>query len=404
MPIPKQLFHIAGNLGQRGRRFMRFVGLSRLHDLVEGIFPERHIYVRSGGDMRAIVLTSGKQALAASAGAMAALWMGVCTATMIINLFAVGGGDQEAIKLRSYYERLIADRQARLNSAITQLSDNSGGVQQLADDVEKRNTALAMLIGDVKDAPGLAAAVKPRTDFNGFGTPLQRIRSVKADQERLIAEAAGYAKSRAERLRIAMRLAGLTPESYTGAGEGLGGPLIDAKDPRALAAILDVDDNFATRIRDAAVDMSDMRALQSTTTKLPLNKPTDSGQKSSGFGVRFDPFTGRPAFHSGLDFAGGIGTPIHVTAPGVVSFTGVRSGYGNTIEIDHGGGFKTRYAHLSAISVHVGQHVTLGDRIGAMGSTGRSTGPHLLYEVWVNGRAENPDRFVKAGDYVQQAG
>jgi murein DD-endopeptidase MepM/ murein hydrolase activator NlpD len=99
-----------------------------------------------------------------------------------------------------------------------------------------------------------------------------------------------------------------------------------------------------------------------------------------------------------------MGTAIHVTAPGVVSFTGVRSGYGNTIEIDHGGGFKTRYGHLSAIGVKIGQHVALGERIGAMGSTGRSTGPHLHYEVWVNGRAENPDRFVKAGDYVQQTG
>ena len=96
-------------------------------------------------------------------------------------------------------------------------------------------------------------------------------------------------------------------------------------------------------------------------------------------------------------------TPIHATAPGVVSFTGVRSGYGNTVELDHGRGFKTRYAHLAAISVSVGQHVAVGQRLGGMGSTGRSTGTHLHYEVWLNGRAMNPDRFLKAGDYVQQA-
>lgn len=383
---------------------MRFGSLARLHAVFEEVFPERHIYVRSGGDMRAVVLTTGKQTFAAFLGALCALWIGVCTASMLINAFSVGGGDQEAAKIRAYYERLIADRQARLNSAITQLSDNSGGVEQLAADVEKRNAALAMMISDAKDAPGLASAVKPRTDFNGFGTPLQRIRSVKSDQDRLIAEAESYSKSRAERLRIAMRMAGLNPASYTGAGEGLGGPLIDAKDPRALAAILDVDEDFAARIRDAAVNLEDMRALAATTAKLPFAKPTETGARSSGFGVRIDPFNGRPAFHPGLDFAGGMGTPIHVTAPGVVSFTGVRSGYGNTIEVDHGGGFKTRYGHLSAIGVRVGQHVALGERIGAMGSTGRSTGPHLHYEVWVNGRVENPDRFVKAGDYVQQAG
>ena len=85
-----------------------------------------------------------------------------------------------------------------------------------------------------------------------------------------------------------------------------------------------------------------------------------------------------------------------------MSFTGVRSGYGNCIEIDHGGGFKTRYAHLRSISVVVGQRVGVGTRIGGMGSTGRSTGTHLHYEVWVNGRVQNPIRFLRAGNYVQQ--
>jgi murein DD-endopeptidase MepM/ murein hydrolase activator NlpD len=178
--------------------------------------------------------------------------------------------------------------------------------------------------------------------------------------------------------------------------------LIEAKDPRALAAVLDVDQDFAGRIQHAVADLSDMHTLNETASDLPLAHPTTDTRETSGFGVRVDPFTNRPAFHPGQDFAGAYGTAIHVTAPGVVSFTGVRSGYGNTIEVDHGHGFKTRYAHLSAISIQVGQHVAVGQRIGAMGSTGRSTGTHLHYEVWVNGRAQNPLRFVKAGDYVQQ--
>ena len=149
-------------------------------------------------------------------------------------------------------------------------------------------------------------------------------------------------------------------------------------------------------------DLSDLQGLSDSAQGLPLAHPTFDTRETSGFGVRLDPFTGRPAYHSGQDFAGAYGSPIYVTAPGVVSFTGARSGYGNTIEVDHGHGFKTRYAHLSAISVRVGQHVAVGQRIGAMGSTGRSTGTHLHYEVWVDGRAQNPLRFVKAGDYVQQ--
>ena len=104
-----------------------------------------------------------------------------------------------------------------------------------------------------------------------------------------------------------------------------------------------------------------------------------------------------------MDFAASVGTPIHAAGPGVIAFTGSRNGYGNVVEIDHGGGFKTRYAHLSAITVAPGQRVAVGQRIGGMGSTGRSTGSHLHYEVWVNGRAQNPDRFLRAGTYVQQA-
>jgi murein DD-endopeptidase MepM/ murein hydrolase activator NlpD len=135
---------------------------------------------------------------------------------------------------------------------------------------------------------------------------------------------------------------------------------------------------------------------------MPLGRPTTTPEQSSGFGVRFDPFTRRPAYHAGLDFPGGYATPIYSTGPGVVSFVGQRSGYGNVVEIDHGRGLKTRYAHLSGFAVHVGQRVAVGQRIAAMGSTGRSTGTHLHYEVWVNGRAQNPGRFLKAGQYVLQ--
>jgi murein DD-endopeptidase MepM/ murein hydrolase activator NlpD len=230
------------------------------------------------------------------------------------------------------------------------------------------------------------------------------VQTIRASQDELLDATDSFARSRADRLRLAFRLAGLTPAAYMPHGGALGGPLIESKDPRALAAVLDVDEGFATRIQHAAADLSEARALTDAAGALPFARPTDGGSQSSNFGVRIDPFTGRPAFHSGMDFAGAMMTPVHATAPGVVSFTGVRNGYGNTIEIDHGRGFKTRYAHLAKIAVRVGERVTVGSRLGGIGSTGRSTGPHLHYEVWVNGRAQNPDRFVRAGAYVLQAG
>jgi murein DD-endopeptidase MepM/ murein hydrolase activator NlpD len=382
---------------------MAITRFKRLRQSLEELFPERHLYVRSGGEMRGYVFSTGKQLMCATGVAAAALWMGVCTASMMVNALSVSSTDQMVIKQKAYYERLNADRQARLNSAVAQLSASSGSLDELASSVEKRHAALAMLVSDFKGVPGAAQAlqtVKPRLPG---ASPVERIQATRMDQERLIDAAETFANTRAERLRAAMRMAGLDAGGFTRGGGSLGGPLIEAKDPRALAAILDVDEEFAGRIQHAANDMSDMRALSTAAQKLPFYRPTNNPALSSSYGVRFDPFTHRPAFHSGLDFPGAFYTPIMAAAPGVVSFIGVRSGYGNVVEIDHGNGFKTRYAHLQAASVRVGQRVAIGQRIAAMGSTGRSTGPHLHYEVWVNGRAQNPNRFLKAGEYVQQA-
>ena len=352
--------------------------------------------------MRGYVLSTRKQLMIASGVAAASLWMGVSTAAMLVNVMALTASDQELARTQARYERWIADRQARLNSAVAQLNATEGSVDELADSVEKRHAALALLLTDFKGAPGAQAALAPAKPRLLAANPVDRVQAIRMDQERLITAAESFAKSRAERLRLAFRLAGLNPDRYSERGVALGGPLIEAKDPRALAAVLDVDEDFAMRIQRASTNMSDVRSLSAAARKLPLGRPTNTA-RSSGFGVRLDPFTRRPAFHSGLDFGGGIMTPIHATAPGVVSFTGKRSGYGNTIEIDHGRGFKTRYAHLSAISVRPGQRIAVGQRIGGMGSTGRSTGPHLHYEVWVNGRAQNPDRFVRAGEAVGNA-
>ena len=380
--------------------------LARLKSTLAELFPERHLYVRSGGQMKGYVLSSKKQMMAAGVVAGAALWMGVCSAAMLVNLLSASSADREIARTQAKYERWIADRQARLNSAVAQLNAADGTSPGVAAEIEKRHAALALLLTDLKGQPGAAQALTPainRALMTNGKSPAQQIQLVRASQEQLLDAADSFAKSRADRVRLAFRLAGLTPASFMPKGGALGGPLIESKDPRALAAVLDVDEDFADRIQHAAADMSEAKALEDTAKALPLAQPTPGADRSSGFGVRVDPFTGRPAYHTGQDFSGSRMEAIHATAPGVVSFTGVRSGYGNTIEIDHGHGFKTRYAHLAAIAVSVGQQVGVGQRIGGMGSTGRSTGTHLHYEVWVNGRAQNPERFLKAGAYVHEA-
>lgn len=143
-----------------------------------------------------------------------------------------------------------------------------------------------------------------------------------------------------------------------------------------------------------------LKALDSVSARLrktPVANPVPGAALSSPFGTRSDPFLGRPALHAGLDFRAASGTPVRATADGKVVDAGRNGGYGIMVEIDHGGGYRTRYAHLSSMSVKTGDTVKRGQVVGKVGSTGRSTGPHLHYEVRRNGDATNPANFLKAG-------
>lgn len=137
--------------------------------------------------------------------------------------------------------------------------------------------------------------------------------------------------------------------------------------------------------------------LQRALMVLPLAAPLAEYEVSSGYGHRRDPINHRRAMHTGIDLRGPLRAPVMATAPGRVVFAGRKGGYGRMVEVDHGMGVHTRYAHLAQTSVRVGQRVPLGGRVGLLGNTGRSTGRHLHYEVLVDGRARNPQPFLKAG-------
>ncbi len=130
---------------------------------------------------------------------------------------------------------------------------------------------------------------------------------------------------------------------------------------------------------------------------VPKGFPVVNGYIGSGFGVRSDPFTGKREFHTGLDIDAPKGSPVHAVADGVVTWNTTRSGYGKVVEIDHGNGYMTRYAHNSKILVKLGQRVHAGQVIAKVGSTGRSTGPHCHFEVWLHGRVVNPIAYVRRG-------
>jgi murein DD-endopeptidase MepM/ murein hydrolase activator NlpD len=136
------------------------------------------------------------------------------------------------------------------------------------------------------------------------------------------------------------------------------------------------------------------------TVAIPSAQPVKGTALTSGYGVRSDPFRGRAAMHAGIDLAGPIGTAIYATADAIVGRSEWANGYGNLIELTHGRGIQTRYGHLTRSVVRAGQRVKRGDLIGYMGSTGRSTGSHLHYEVRIDGKAVNPVPFMEAGDYL----
>jgi murein DD-endopeptidase MepM/ murein hydrolase activator NlpD len=181
------------------------------------------------------------------------------------------------------------------------------------------------------------------------------------------------------------QLEGTTPRG------GVGGPFVPVKlGPNAGA--------FERQLYRINVARTQMERLNRTLSLVPYRKPViGEVEFTSGFGVRSDPFLGRPAMHTGLDFRAGTGDPVRATANGKVVSAGWAGGYGRMVEIDHGNGLSTRYGHLSEINVKVGDQIRIGQVIGAVGSTGRSTGPHLHYETRIDGEAVDPQKFLRAG-------
>lgn len=177
---------------------------------------------------------------------------------------------------------------------------------------------------------------------------------------------------------------------------GLGGPLVELRR-------LETDDQADRRIERILEELSRFDVLRAHVDHLPVRAPLSGTlQFTSAYGTRLDPFLKRPALHTGVDFRAATGTPVHATADGLVTIAGYSGGYGRLVEIDHGNGYRTRYGHLSRIDVAPGERVDSGEVVGLVGSSGRSTGPHLHYETRVKDYARDPKPFVEAAQLVPE--
>ena len=227
---------------------------------------------------------------------------------------------------------------------------------------------------------------------------------IERDQATRLSGIVKPALDAAGKLRRAFDVAGLPVERYLakaktrGAASAVGGPFVPA-DLKAGTT------SFERELVVAQDAVATLDGLRHALPSVPLRKPLHGElQMTSTFGYRTDPFLGRPALHSGVDLREEWGESVHATAAGVVVVAGRSGGYGNMVELDHGGGLATRYGHLSAISVTPGQQVLPGAVLGRVGSTGRSTGPHLHYEVRIDGEAVDPSRFLRAATALNGIG
>jgi murein DD-endopeptidase MepM/ murein hydrolase activator NlpD len=363
-------------------------------------FPEREFIMRSGGEVRFIKITTRIQLIAASvAGAALVMWLVAMAVALATQISA--SRDRESL-LR---------REAAVTSAAARVNRYKGDVGSVAADLAKRQDFIENM---VKSHVGDLPADLPKGTVSDSSTEASKtvkkismempeaasLARLEARQLAFIERMTRFADARAARAETQIRRVGLNPNlmmaSYN-RGDAEGGPL--------QLLTTGSGDSIDPRFARLGASLERLSGLEHALAGIPNTLPASLEFISSGFGYRSDPFTGAGAFHAGLDFRGPIGAPIYAAAAGTVSYAGVRSGYGNCVEVSHGNGLLTRYAHMSRIESHIGQAVKPGEVIGRIGSTGRSTGPHLHFEVRINDQPVNPRPFLEANTHVfQEAG
>ncbi|OHC99533.1 MAG: peptidase M23 [Sphingopyxis sp. RIFCSPHIGHO2_01_FULL_65_24] len=358
------------------------------------MFQDHEIFVRTHGHVRFLrISATWQKRVALIAAAVLLAWAGVTLAILVNQLL---GADERAA---------VAQQQAAASAAEQRIARYRDRVAETAADLEERQVQLeewskesfgaepAAVTDEAgaEAAPAAAAPLKTSAIDPNLPPEAQALARLEARQEAFASRLLAAVNDRAAKAETAVAALGLDPRGLVrNAAAGRGGPFIPYRGKMGKAKALGA--SFAA-LEGA---LFRMEVLERTLVAVPSGNPANVLMMSSGFGYRSDPFTGGGAMHAGLDFRGPIGTPILAAAPGRVSFVGQKSGYGNVVEVDHGQGILTRYAHLSGFTATVGQQVTAGEQIARMGSTGRSTGSHLHFEVRLNGVAVNPRRFLEA--------
>jgi len=429
---------------------------------LERFFPERRVFLKSDSDTRFIRLRPVTQLFVFSAASLFVAWSIVATAVILMDSIGSGNFREQAKRDQRTYQARLSDlsaqrngraeeavaAQERFNAALKQISVMQSELLQSETRRRELETGIEVIQSTLRDTmkdreaartqvaelEGAAAGDgKTTTKANVSSAPIsllaEALERTAAERDQVVIDAQD-ALSQADELTQKLALmrdqndaifrqleeamtVSVAPldKMFRSAGmptdrmlatvrrgySGQGGPLM----PLSFSTRGEVPSPDTLRANRLLSQMDKLNMYRIAAQKAPFAGPLKSSFRfSSPYGYRRDPKTGGRRMHSGTDFAAGMGTPIYATAEGVVTHAGWSSGYGRLVKIQHEFGVETRYAHQSKLRVKVGQRVSRGQRIGDMGTSGRSTGVHLHYEVRVGGKAVNPMIFIKAANDV----
>lgn len=384
-------------------------------------FPERQIYLRTQSEVKYYHLSTKLQAGLATLLTITAFW---CLLTISNVIWGFSPYSNSVTDSRNF-ERALAEERAKLQNTQLMMAQQKESFEKIARGFEEKHAAISQIVGspttkatDQNDDETVSYANKriimspqirdpyPRTsrrDFSSISTEsnsqVDRFLVNLGDSQDNVLEIAELDMlDDIERKRAIIKATNVDLQDVLDASPyGKGGPAHSSASEASFTS-----GEVPGRMDTVKARITESEILNAALTAMPLAHPIKAeNYETSRYGMRPDPFTKRPTFHAGLDFGSYKDAAIVAASEGIVTMAGRNGGMGKMIEIDHGHGFKTRYGHLNSLNVKRGQRVTAGQKIGGMGSTGRSTSTHLHYEVYFQGRTVDPSRFLKAGQYVQ---
>jgi len=356
-------------------------------------FTTRDFIFHDGRDLRRFSVGGRTQALMAGVAGITLCFSAYGVAQAAVGAVAMSG----IVDAPLSPEAKVAQMQAKVAAMQADVETIKQAAKAHATRVEQRQALISAVVTGKGDPRALALAA-PTVSTQADQLAADVLAPLKKVEQRQIAMAVKVRQAAEQRYALTVahvRKLGIAPERFAARMPAMGGPF-EAADSVEAEADLRADMQF----RSLFMTWKKLDSLEQGVIAIPSAQPVERLAFTSNYGVRADPFRGTAAMHAGVDIPGPTGTPIYATADGIIDRAERSGGYGNMVEINHGKGIQTRYGHLSKILVAPFTRVHRGQLIALMGSTGRSTGPHLHYEVRIDGRAVNPIPFLQTADYL----